>query len=65
MEPAEDWLTIQELATVMGVGVDKVRARIKTKRWPHFRDGRTIRFTPEHVQHIKDIGHIAPKGRRK
>lgn len=59
------WLTIQQLAEEMGIGVDKIRARIKTKRWPCWRDGRTIRFTPEHIQHIKDIGHVAPRGRRK
>lgn len=61
----ERWLSIQELAEEMGIGVAKIRARIKDKKWPHFRDGRTVRFTPEHVQHIKDLGHVAPKGRRR
>lgn len=59
------WLTIQQLAEEMGIGVDKIRARIKDKKWPHRREGRMIRFTPEDVQDIKDLLYVPPRRGRQ
>jgi excisionase family DNA binding protein len=59
------WLTIRQLAALLQIGEDKVRARVKTGTWPYFRDGRTVRFTPEHIQDIKDIGNKPVRRRRR
>ena len=64
-EQDEPWLTIKQLGELLQIGEDKIRARVKANAWPHFRDGRTIRFTPDHVQHIADIGHQPVKRRKR
>lgn len=63
----EKWLTISQLGELLQVGEDKIRARINPKKtvWPHRRDGRTIRFTPEDVQDIKDLLYQAPRRGRQ
>ncbi|RJU02004.1 DNA-binding protein [Arthrobacter frigidicola] len=60
-EPFAKWLTVAQLAELMQIGEDKIRDRVNTKTWPHYRDKNTTRFTPEHIARIQELGHQEPE----
>ena len=58
MSDFPDLLTDRQLAAKLGKGFEFVQARCRGEEpdWPHMRVGKSIRFTPDHVDWI--IQHV-------
>lgn len=53
----EAWATVADLAAEYSVTEETVRNRVRSGAWPAARDGRMIRFSPEHQQAIREQWH--------
>lgn len=49
-------LNVPEVAAMFGVCEQTVLNRVKAGKWPAWRDGRQIRFSPEDIEAIKSQG---------
>ena len=58
-------LTPRELADMLGKGEPFVAEQARRKAWPHVRVGRSIRFTPEHVEQIIAACTVQPSEQAK
>lgn len=54
--------TVPEVARMFRVCEETVRRRVRKKTWPAWRDGVQIRFGPEDIDAIRNLGqqHPAP-----
>lgn len=62
------FLTPEQVADRLGISVRAVREKVYQGKWPHLRlDGRTMRFTEEHVLEIvrssAQPGSVTPASR--
>ena len=48
-------LTVEQMAARHGVSQSTVRRRVASGEWPAGRNGRLIRFTPDHQQKIAEL----------
>lgn len=59
-------MTVADLAKYLQCSPATVRRNVHAKKWPHWAGGeRTIRFRPEDVKRIEDLGHREPKPTRR
>jgi excisionase family DNA binding protein len=66
MTDEDDYKTVKEVAKIFKVSNRTVYEKVKASIWPHWKAGRQIRFSPEDVEQIKQIGKPQParsKGR--
>lgn len=56
----EAWLTSEQLAQVLGVGIGWVQDRVTDRTLPHHRVGRLVRFTPADVRAIEKQTAVTP-----
>ena len=54
------WLTVPELADLLGVSPNWVYEGTATKRLPHHRVGRYVRFSPADISRIERQSQIEP-----
>lgn len=54
-ELMQRWATVSDLADLYSMSQTAVRARITNGEWPCHRLGRTIRFSPDDQQDIRDM----------
>lgn len=52
--------TVPEVAQMFRVCEETVRRRVRTKKWPAWRDGTQIRFGQEDIEAIRRQGAKAP-----
>lgn len=74
MPTQDNWLTVPEVAAKFRYTTETVWKKCRMydtghpKGWPHKRDGRTIRFSPENIAAIEQVMEPAtpqrPKRRR-
>ena len=57
---ASAWLTVQELAAVLGVAESFIYAGTASKQLPHHRVGRYVRFSPADVDRIAHSTQVEP-----
>ena len=53
-------LTVEEVAAVLNMSVGWVRKGVLERTLPHTKIGRSIRFTPEHIDQIVALGERPP-----
>ena len=59
-------MTVADLAAYLQCSQATVRRHVKAGDWPHWSAGeRIIRFKPEDVKRIEDLGHKEPRPRRR
>lgn len=54
-ELMQRWATVSDVADLYSMSQTAVRARITSGEWPCHRLGRTIRFSPDDQQAIRDM----------
>lgn len=59
-------MTVADLARYLQCSPATVRRHVKQGDWPHWTAGeRLIRFRPDDVKRIEDLGHREPKPRKR
>ena len=54
------WLTVPQLAALLGVSRGWVYEGVASRRLPHHRVGRYVRFSPDDVDRIERTSQIEP-----
>lgn len=65
LDPDMQWLTVEQMAQRLQVSEATVRRYVNAGDWPHWRQGKVVRFTVEDIERIEQIGHREPVPRKR